>query len=229
MKLEIDKILSSKDKILQYLLLSGSTVEGARTVKEIAEVLEISINATRQYLIVLEKEGLVTRTQKKSITGRPAILYSLVPSAIEAFPKTYKDFSVKLLAEIQERIGDNATEDLLKEVGKQIADEVMPRVKELIEDGGSFDSLRDRLNSIVKVYEEYGKYPELLEDESSFALKNYNCLIFGVAQQNPLACAVDETIVSELSGVSAFKEKCIRNGDECCLYRIKKSDVKAKG
>ncbi|MHA1976351.1 MAG: helix-turn-helix transcriptional regulator [Candidatus Hodarchaeales archaeon] len=220
--MEINQVLSSKDKILQYLLLSGSTTNGFRTVKEIADILSISINATRQYLVVLEKEGLVSRKQQKSTTGRPAILYSLHPDALESFPKTYRDFSIKLLAEVQERIGNEATSELLKEVGKQIAEEVKPEVLANIEQGGSFESLRDRLNAIVKIYEIYGKFPELLEDEDSFALKNYNCLIFGVAKENALACMVDETIVSELAGVPAQKERCIRNGDECCLYRIKK-------
>jgi len=219
---------SSKDRILQYLLLSGSTADESCTVKEIADHLGISINATRQYLIVLEKEGLVLRTTQKSTTGRPAILYSLHPDAIEEFPKQYRDFSIKLLAEVQEKIGTQATIELLREVGKQIAKEVQPAIKENIEPGGSYESLRDRLHSVVKVYQNYGKFPELLEDDVSFALKNYNCLIFGVAKENALACTVDESIVSELIGAHAVKEKCIREGDECCLYRIKKDDFKGK-
>ena len=226
--MELEATTSSKDKILQYLLLSGSTAESSCTVKEIADHLNISINATRQYLIVLEKEGLVERTTQKSSTGRPAILYSLHPDAIEEFPKTYRDFSIKLLAEVQQRLGTEVTIELLREVGKQIADEVQPAIRENIEPGGSYESLRDRLHSVVKVYHKYGKFPELLEDDISFALKNYNCLIFGVAKENSLACTVDESIVSELLGVPAVKEKCIREGDECCLYRIKKEDFKPK-
>ncbi len=224
--METESTVSSKDKILQYLLLSGSTSDESCTVKEIADHLDISINATRQYLIVMEKEGLVIRTTQKSTTGRPAILYSLHPDAIEEFPKQYRDFSIKLLAEVQDKIGNEATIELLREVGKQIAEEIIPYVRENIEPGGSYGSLRDRLHSVVKVYHNYGKFPELLEDDISFALKNYNCLIFGVAKENALACQVDETIVSELIGAPASKEKCIRNGDECCLYRIKKDNFK---
>lgn len=226
--LEMVEISTTRDKILQFLLVSGSSDGGVRTVKDISDFLEISINATRQYLIILEKEGLVIRTQKKSTTGRPAILYSLHESALEKFPKTYLDFSLKLLNEIQNKIGSKETIELLRNVGKQIAEEVKPMVDQYIEKGGSIDSLRDRLNSIIKVYEKYGKYPELIEDDDSFGLKNYNCLVFGVAKANPLVCNVDETIVSELSGVPAVKEKCLRNGDECCLYRIKKKKPKKK-
>jgi len=219
---------TSRDKILQFLLVRGSDDGGARTVKDISDYLEISINATRQYLIILEKEGLVVRTQKKSTTGRPAILYSLHESALEKFPKTYLDFSLKLLSEIQNKLGNEETIELLQNVGKKIAEEVKPMMEEYMEKGGSIESLRDRLNSIIKIYEKYGKYPELLEDDDSFGLKNYNCLVFGVAKENPLVCNVDETIVSELAGVPCKKELCLRNGDDCCLYRIKKKHPKKK-
>ncbi|MCK4849108.1 MAG: hypothetical protein KAT16_08795, partial [Candidatus Heimdallarchaeota archaeon] len=59
-----------------------------------------------------------------------------------------------------------------------------------------------------------------------FELRNYNCLVFGIVQQNPLVCQVDETIVSELANVEAKKEKCIREGDGVCLYRIYKKKPK---
>ena len=81
-------------------------------------------------------------------------------------------------------------------------------------------------DSIKKVYEIYGKFPELHEEEDSFTLKNYNCLVFSVAKEDPLVCAVDEKIITELAGVPAQKEKCIREGDECCLYRLKKAKPK---
>ena len=73
--MDIEESIKSRDKILQYLLVKGSNAEAACTVKEIADHLGISINANKQYLIVLEKEGHVERRQQKSTTGRPAILY----------------------------------------------------------------------------------------------------------------------------------------------------------
>ena len=207
---------------MRFLLVNSSSSNGGSTVKDIADVLEISINATRQYLIVLEKEGYVIRKQKKSSTGRPAILYFLHESALEAFPKEYRDFSVRLLDVVQKQFGQQKTRELLIEVGKQIADVTRPMLEANLGGKSSDASLKDRLNGIIKVYKEFGKYPELVENEDSFELRNYNCLVFGVVQMNPLVCEVDETIVSELANVEAKKEKCIREGDGVCVYRIKK-------
>jgi predicted ArsR family transcriptional regulator len=221
--LEKDISLSTREKILQYLLLNRSNKSDCCTVKDIALALSLSTNAARQYLVILEKEGLVVRTEKKGITGRPAMLYSLHEDALDTFPKQYVDFGVKLIEEVKEQFGEQETLKMLKKVGEKIADEVMPMLRENIEkSGGSLDSVEDRLKSIVKIYHEYGKYPELIEDENSFGLKNYNCLVFGIAKEDPLVCKVDETIVSELAGKRATKERCIRDGDDCCLYRIRK-------
>ena len=224
--MEIDSVISTRERILQFLLLNSPLTGKTNTVKDIASSLDISVNAARQYLIVLEKEGFVVKSQQKSETGRPAMVYSLHESAIEIFPKTYADFAVKLLEQIEGKLGKKATREILEKVGIEIANEVRPYMIENLEKGGSLDSLRDRLNSIKKVYEIYGKFPELHEEEDSFTLKNYNCLVFSVAKEDPLVCAVDEKIITELAGVPAQKERCIREGDECCLYRLKKAKPK---
>ncbi|MFX1286315.1 MAG: helix-turn-helix transcriptional regulator [Promethearchaeota archaeon] len=213
--------LSTRDKILQYLLLNRS-LEKTSSIKQIASELDISINATRQYLIVLEKEGFVTKSQKKGSSGRPAMGYTITEDALSVFPKTYADFTIKLINEIKERIGIAETNKLLIDVGKRIADEVRGEMEAEMNTDKDLDPLRNRLEAVAKIYMKYGKYPELIEEEESFALKNSNCLIYEIAKADPLVCAVDETIVSELIGQKAIKEKCLRQGDECCLYRIKK-------
>lgn len=213
--------VSTRDKILQFLLTNRSSGE-ASTIKEIADELDISINATRQYLIILEKEGFVAKSQKKGVSGRPAMEYSITENALSVFPKTYADFSVKLISEIKDRVGASETNEILKEVGKRIAEEVRDEVEAELKPDKDLDPLRNRLEAVTQIYIKYGKYPELIEENDSYALKNLNCLIYEIAKADPLVCTVDETIVSELVGRKAVKEKCLRAGDECCLYRIKK-------
>ena len=213
--------VSTRDKILQFLLVNRSSGE-ASTIKEIADELDISINATRQYLIILEKEGFVAKSQKKGVSGRPAMEYSITENALSVFPKTYADFSVKLISEVKDRVGVSETNEILRKVGERIADEVRDEMEAELKPDKDLDPLRNRLEAVTQIYIKYGKYPELLEDKDSYALKNLNCLIYEIAKADPLVCTVDETIVSELVGRKAVKEKCLRAGDECCLYRIKK-------
>lgn len=148
--------------------------------------------------------------------------YTLTEKALNTFPKTYADFSVKLISELKDRIDASETEKTLKEVEKCITNEVRDEVEGAMKSDKNLDPPRNRLEVVTQVYLKYGKYPELIEEDDSFALKNLNCLIHEIAKADPLVCTVDETIVSELVGKKVVKERCLRAGDECCLYRIKK-------
>jgi predicted ArsR family transcriptional regulator len=219
---ESDTFLSSRQKILQFLLVNRSDVHQSSTVKEIAAELDISVNAARQYLNNLESEGLVVRSQQKSSTGRPAMAYTLHESALETFPKQYVDFAVKMLIQVRDKIGVKLTQEVLDNVGKQIADEVKPFLKEMLGEDPENVPLDARIRAVVNLLRDYGKFPSLVETEDAYDVQNFNCLVYGVVKEDPLVCRVDEKIMSELIGKKCEKTKCIRDGDECCLYRVQK-------
>jgi predicted ArsR family transcriptional regulator len=220
--LESDTFVSSRQKILQFLLVNRNAPDRAVTVKDIAAELDISVNAARQYLVNLEKEGLVLRSQRKSVTGRPAMAYALHESALETFPKQYVDFAVKMLTQIRDRFGVKLTQDVLEDVGKQIAEEVAPFIKEDLGKELNEATLGERVEAVTHILRDYGKFPTLVETDDSYDIQNFNCLVYGIVKQDPLVCKVDETIMSELIGKKCEKVKCIRDGDECCLYSVKK-------
>ncbi len=219
---ESDTFLSSRQKILQFLLINRSEAHPTSTVKEIAAELDISVNAARQYLNNLESEGLVVRSQQKSSTGRPAMAYTLHENALETFPKQYVDLAVKMLVQLRDKIGVKLTQEVLDNVGKQIADEVKPILKEILGDDPDNVPLDKRVRAVVNLLREYGKFPSLIETEDAYDVQNFNCLVYGVVKEDPLVCRVDEKIMSELIGKKCEKKKCIRDGDECCLYRVMK-------
>ncbi len=82
-----DIINPSKEKILQYLLVTPASENGysGKTINEIAAAVDLSNNAVRKYLFELEtSEYVVKQTQKRDI-GRPVELYSLHSNAATAF------------------------------------------------------------------------------------------------------------------------------------------------
>jgi predicted ArsR family transcriptional regulator len=218
-----EKVFTGKrERILQYLLLNRSPTGEGCSSKEIALALSLSTTGLRHYLNMLENEGLLTHTEQQGKTGRPAMIYSLTESGLNAFPKAYTEFSVDLLNEIKSRFGKNATIEILESIGSKNAKKMMRRMIDNLEESMSFDSLQQKLQSIVEVFHEYGKFPELIEDDLSFSLKNYNCLYYDIVKEEPLVCKVTETIIAELINDRVIKEKCIRDGCECCLFRIMK-------
>ncbi|MFX0182489.1 MAG: helix-turn-helix transcriptional regulator [Candidatus Hodarchaeota archaeon] len=221
---EQEPYISTREKILRYLLLHRSSSEECCSIKQIAAELGLSTNAARQYMVVLEKDGLVVRTERKGATGRPAMTYTLTDNAFEFFPKVYRDLAIYLVDIIKSRHGVAETVTILEMVGKRIATEIKEIIESRMDRTESFDSLpvKQRLEKVAEVFHEYGKFPELLEDETSFSLLNYNCLVYGVVRHDPLVCKVDEIMIAELAGQKCTKEKCLRDGDACCLYRIQK-------
>ncbi|MHA2306022.1 MAG: helix-turn-helix transcriptional regulator [Candidatus Hodarchaeales archaeon] len=219
---QIKEYLTKRDRILRYLLLNCFSNEEGCTLKEIASAVMLSPTGTRHYLTILENEGLIFHSEMQGKTGRPAMAYFLTSNGLNSFPKAYTDFSVSLLEEIKNKFSEGVIIDLLEEVGRREAGKIKAKLKETIGMTQSRVDLKNSLREIVNIFEENGNFPELLEDEESFILKNYNCLFYDIVMQEPLVCRVTETIMAELTNEMAVKEKCIRDGDGACLFRIKK-------
>jgi predicted ArsR family transcriptional regulator len=173
------------------------------------------------------KEDLLVQSTKKSTTGRPAKLYTLHENALEFFPKDYPDFSVRLISELRKKYGTQETYDLLNDVWDAIVSEMMEETLDQPDNEISSDDIEKRLKVVTNFFRNYGKYPELIEDDNSFALKNYNCLLFDIAKVDPLICKADKSLLEKMVGQNSIKERCIRDGDPYCLYRFRKIEQKS--
>lgn len=219
---ETDTFFTKRELILRHLLRNRSSPEEFCTLKTIASAVSLSPTGTRHYLTILENEELVTHSEKQSKSGRPAMIFSLTNRGFNTFPKAYTEFSVTLLDEVKTKFGESAAINLLEQIGRKKATKINLKLKERSIAKKSSGSLKQKLMEIVDVFEEEGKFPELIENRESFILKNYNCLFYDIVMEEPLVCKVTETLMAQLTNNVAVKEKCLRDSDECCLFRIKK-------
>ena len=220
--LDRESSITTREKVLRYLLLNSSYSNKCCIIKEIAIALDLSDNSIRKHLVILEKERLIVRTPKKGVTGRPAMLYTLHEDALETFPKVYAEFFKQLFKEIVEKFGETPTQDLLEKIGIKMAKDMQNRIDAKLVNKKPIKSLKQKLEYIIKVFEEYDRFPELIEDNGSFSLKNYNCLLYNVIQEYPLVCVYDQVLIDKLIGRKTTKVKCISWGDTYCLFRVKK-------
>ncbi len=212
----------SKEKILEYLLVTPSREDEyqGKTINEIAAAVELSTNAVRKYLYELENEKfIVSKTQKRDI-GRPVVLYSMHSNALSLFPKAYVEFTVSLISELKKQLGESQTKKILSEVGKTLGKEI--KITENIEENDQ-NSIKQRIVTLVKILEDHGKFPTVLEDEEYYYIRNSNCLLFSVVKEHSIVCEVDHNIVRTLLNTTPEKQQCLKNGDHFCQYRIKKA------
>ncbi|MFX1511447.1 MAG: helix-turn-helix transcriptional regulator [Promethearchaeota archaeon] len=216
------EVSPTRKQILQHLLMQSYTPTGhGSSIKRIAKELNLSINTIRQHLTILEKEDLVFRKVERGKTGRPAIVYYLHDNAFETFPKVYVEFALDLIEEVESEYGTGSLVSILDKIGVKIANRIIEEIERNYQVPDFKDlSTKERLEYICKIFDYYGKYPDLVEEEDSFAMLNYNCLVYKLTKANMLVCRVDEAILRELIGQPVKKELCLREGDRYCLYRI---------
>ncbi|MFW9780308.1 MAG: helix-turn-helix transcriptional regulator [Candidatus Heimdallarchaeota archaeon] len=213
----------TRGKILQYLLLNGSGP--GPTVKQIAKAMGLSSNTIWNYLISLEKDGYIQRSELKGKSGRPAMRYTLVDKGIELFPKVYKDFCIYILDEHEKLHGKDKTIELLERIGERIAKDIELQLMRQSQNIGHPDSLKQKLLKFVNILKEYGVYPEITEENSSYDIKTHNCVLYGVMKLNPLICKIDEVFYAQLTDRKVIKDKCLSRGDNHCLFRVMKAEA----
>jgi predicted ArsR family transcriptional regulator len=72
---------STRGKIIMLLR------RASRTVEELAQALNLTDNAVRTHLVILERGGLVRQQGVRHGAGKPAFVYELAPETEQLFPK----------------------------------------------------------------------------------------------------------------------------------------------
>ncbi|MFW9995209.1 MAG: helix-turn-helix transcriptional regulator [Candidatus Odinarchaeota archaeon] len=219
-----EDLQATREKILRYLLFHRTSPDINKycTAKEIARNLKISPNGVRHHLKQLEYEQLVKRTVRRGKTGRPATIYTFKDKAFNQFPKMYPEISKMLLEGIMDQYGIDAAVKLLEGIGMRIADNIKENVDYSMDESDQGVTIQQKVERLAKIFEDYGKFPQLIEEKGSYIIRNYNCLIYDISSDIPLACKIDETLIRELLGFTPVKESCIRDGAGYCQFRVKK-------
>src|SRR5215217_1863545 len=93
---------------------------GDRTVEELAQELGLTDNAVRAHLATLERDGLVRQGGLRRGLGKPSYTYDLTPESERLFPKAYGPVLRRRLGVLGERLGPEALEAALREVGRRL-------------------------------------------------------------------------------------------------------------
>lgn len=197
---------STRGQIVTLLRRDG------RTVEDLARTLGLTDNGVRSHLAILERDGIVQQrgTISRSGGGKPAYVYELTSEAEALFTKAYRPVLRQLLGVMVERLGPEATEALLRAVGRRIADEqTVPA-----------NGLRTRLEAGVSVLNELGGLAELEEhDGDAFVIRGYSCPLTAVVPGRPEVCRLTEALLMELIGVPVH-EHCDRGESPRCCFEV---------
>lgn len=186
---------------------------GGMSIDELSKRIDITPMGIRQHLLALEKKDLVTYTVRKRGIGRPGFIYMLTETANELFPKTYDEFALGILRDINRHEGREKIDQIFAWRRSR-----MLELKKEALDGRK--DIEDTLNRFTQLLEADGHLVDLSRNNGHYHLKQYHCPIRRVAQEFGDVCKHELRLYRELFGDNVVREQSVAEGAVACLYVI---------
>ena len=201
---------SRQEQILTLLL---NTPEGL-SIDEMSFKLNISRNAVKQHLVVLEKQQQVREAALNSTGGRPARSYTLTEKGINSFPKQYAWFCNLLLDDLAAEMSSEALEEMMWKMGVKLANSLAPQF--------IHKDARQKLIALVELMQSLGYHAEIDQNGGEPSIKAINCVYHDLAQQHPELCQFDQALISTLLDSPIEQTACMAKQDCNCRFRMGK-------
>jgi predicted ArsR family transcriptional regulator len=194
---------STRGKIVAALREQGSA-----SAFDLAGRFELSPNAIRQQLVILERDGLIAGRSVRRGKTKPTVEYSLTPAAARYFPQRYDKMLNAVLREIREAVGGEAVAAVFDRIGKRSAERL---------EADASAGIEEKLHSLVASLRASGVRAELTRSEhGTLTLHEHNCPYASVVAENPEACGAIHTILDAVAhGKSEHVESIATGGTEC--------------
>jgi predicted ArsR family transcriptional regulator len=185
------------------------------TVIELAEALGLTDNAVRAHLLSLERDGLVRQSGVQRGARKPHFAYELTAEAERLFPKAYDALLNQLITTLKGRLPPSALEDVLREVGRSIAERHSS-------DGAPLD-LEGRLQNALEVLKAIGGTPSVEREGGKLSIRSGGCPLAAAVSEHPEVCELAEALVAELVGLPV-RESCDRGESPKCCFEIEEKE-----
>jgi len=162
-----------------------------RTVRELANELDLTRNAIRAQLSKLKSNQLVEITDRRPTRRKPEDVYGLTQKAERLFPKSYDTLFNAVLSVLRGAAWVN-TEQVLKDVAHHLAQSHKPSEPE--------PDPAVRINRARDVLEEMGGLPTVSKEGTSYRLEGTSCPIAAsVRVHGEAACDLARALIAELT------------------------------
>jgi predicted ArsR family transcriptional regulator len=201
--------LGARQQDLLHALLQH---KAGMTVDELSRALQITRNAVRQHLAVMERDGLVAQSVTRPTGGRPEQLYVLGERGRELFPRHYSWFSQLLIESMIEEAGHEALGARLDALGRRVA-------AQLKSQSPAPGDTPQRIASLAQLMANLGYHARAVPAAEGLPqIEADNCVFHHLAARNPEVCRFDLALLSTYVGAEADHRECMVRGGQCCRF-----------
>lgn len=179
-----------------------------------AEKLEVTDNAVRPHLVMLERDGLVRQMGIKQSGGKPSHIFELTQEAEQLFTKSYGLLLSYFLSESRAALDDEAFQKLLGATARRLARRWPP---------ASGNKL-SKIEAGVAVLNDLGGLAEVSKEMESYFIQGYSCPLAEVTKDHPEVCYLAQVLLEELTGLTF--ERCCSYGDKPkCRFQVMEKNI----
>jgi predicted ArsR family transcriptional regulator len=200
----MEKPAGTRDRIIRLLLKRQQTIEA------LAKKLEITENAVRAQIALLQREGLVEIQGEVKGTRRPAAVYGLRPGADVHLSKAYPVILSQLVRVLAQKLSQDEFRTVMRELGQRLAGAV-PRPS---------GDPRERIRAALRFLKMLGSVAEMTEENGKVVISSYGCPIAEAVTADARSCIAMEALLKELTGMPVA-ERCDHGERPSCRFEIK--------
>lgn len=199
----------TKTKLLDLMKICGKV-----SVDEATEELGLAKTTIRQHLLLLERQGLIVRSDRKVDKGRPQLVYQLSDTAAPLFPTQ----EPALLRQLLKRLIEDGQNEWVKKFFSDYWDQRTLNFQERLKTKGKITS-RTMQKSLMELLEEEGFMPEITEGKGgSLIVRECNCPFPEAIKATQIPCRLEAKFLNEALQTSFERISYIPSGATTCTY-----------
>ena len=187
-------------------LLDLLKIHGPTNIPKLATLRGVNLNAVRQQLAMLQREGLVEVRIEKARVGRPTQLYALTDKADALFPQAYGPLALTLLRQLREVDGEKKIDQMFDRRTKSLVAAYKKRL--------AGKSLGEKWQELARIRAEEG-YMARVEGKG---LTEHHCPIAAIAKEFPQVCLFEKKLFEAVLGAPLDRTDHLASGGRACVY-----------
>jgi predicted ArsR family transcriptional regulator len=183
------------------------------SAQDLARHFDLSPNAIRQQLVVLERDGLVVEKSVRRGRTKPTYEFSLTSDGEKLFPQQYDKMLGAVLREVKEQFGEDGVAKVFDGIAKRTVAKAKSRV--------NAPDTQGRVAQLAEVLREGGVVAEYSLIDGGYALHEHNCPYSEVVKDHPEVCSVIHHVLDETVGGQHVQTESLATGGNQCRFELK--------
>ena len=180
---------------------------------QLAAQFDISANALRRHLELLEQDGVVRHASHARGVGAPVFEYSLTSEGESLFPSAYVAALIEALEAVKQHAGSKGVVEMFRKRWEALATEARPELEKL--------PMGERTQLLAALLSAQGYMAEaVVLSDTNATITEHNCAIRAVAERYPEICDAEADFLEMMTGGVVQRHQHILKGCNACEYQV---------